>query len=84
MDVVAILVMWPGLCGHFLFPHIWNLSLIGLVVSEEKLFENVDGRTDAGVTGKWYTINSPMSLWLRWWAKNISYTRLWQVLASKF
>ena len=27
------------------------MSLIGPVVSEEKMFENVDGRTDAGVTG---------------------------------
>ena len=28
-----------------------KLSLIGPVVSEEKMFENVDRRTDAGVTG---------------------------------
>ena len=40
---------------------IWNLSLIGPVVSEEKMFENVDGRQS-----DWYTISSPMSLRLRW------------------
>ena len=28
-----------------------DLSLIGPVVSEEKMFENVDGWTDAGVRG---------------------------------
>ena len=27
------------------------MSLIGQVVSEEKMFENVDRRTEAGVTG---------------------------------
>ena len=27
-----------------------SFHLIGQVVSEEKMFENVDGRTDAGVT----------------------------------
>ena len=34
------------------------------VVSEEKMFENVDRRTD-GQWSDWYTISSPMSLWLR-------------------
>ena len=36
------------------------------MVSEEKMFENVDGRTDGrGTDGRrsdWYTISSPMSL----------------------
>ena len=46
------------------------MSSIGPVVSEEKMFENVDGRrtdrrTDAGRQSHWYTISSPMSLWLR-------------------
>ena len=43
------------------------MSLIGPVVSEEKMFENVtdDGRTDAGRRSHWYTISSPMSLRLR-------------------
>ena len=37
------------------------------VVSEEKMFENVDGRrTDDGLRSHWYTISSPMSLRLRW------------------
>ena len=30
--------------------YIWNLSLIDPVVSEEKMFENVDGQTDDGRT----------------------------------
>ena len=41
------------------------LLLIGLLVSEEKMFENVDGRTDDGRRRDWYTISSPMSLRLR-------------------
>ena len=32
---------------------IWNLSLIGPVVSEEKMFENVDRRTDDRRTPEW-------------------------------
>ena len=48
-----------------------HMRLIGPVVSEEKMFENVDGRrttdgrTDAGRRSHWYTISSPMSLRLR-------------------
>ena len=36
----------------------------GPVVSEEKMFENVDGQTD-GRRSHWFTISSPMSprLW---------------------
>ena len=45
--------------------HMWNLSLIGQVVSE-KFFENVDERMDDGRRSDWYTISSPMSLRLRW------------------
>ena len=45
------------------------MSSIGLVVSEEKMFENVDGRRTDGRRSHWYTISSPMSLRLRW-AKN--------------
>ena len=42
---------------------IWNLTLIGPVVSEEKLFENVDIHTYG-----WQrpTISSPLRLWLMW------------------
>ena len=46
------------------------MSSIGPVVSEEKMFENVDGRLmDGRMDGRqshWYTISSPMSLQLRW------------------
>ena len=37
---------------------------IGPVVTEEKMFENVDGRTDRRQSD-WYTISSSMSLPLR-------------------
>ena len=64
MGVAAILVMWPR-CGEQTFVpstqggSLWNLALIGQVVSEKKITD--DGRTpDHG-----YTISSPMSLWLR-------------------
>ena len=40
---------------------IWNLSSIGPVVSEEKMFENV-----GGCRSHWFTISSPRSLRLRW------------------
>ena len=35
------------------------------MVTEEKMFENVDRRMD-GRQSDWYTISSPMSLRLRW------------------
>ena len=78
MGMAAILVMWPGPFEQTFVPpsqgvSIWNLSSIGPVVSEEKMFENVDGRrttddgrTDDGRRSHWYTISSPMSLRLRW------------------
>ena len=57
MGVAAILVMWPGPFEQTFVPASWgvsicNLKSIGPVVSEEKMFEIVDGRTtDDGVTG---------------------------------
>ena len=50
MGMAAILVMWPRPFEQTFGPaslgvSIWKLSLIGPVVSEEKKFENVDGRT---------------------------------------
>ena len=49
MGMAAILVMWPGPFEQlFVLPipggYIWNFVTIGLVVSEEKSFEIVDGR----------------------------------------
>ena len=57
MGMAAILVMGPGPFEQTFVPtslgvSIWNLSLIGPVVSEEKMFENVDGRMD-GRTPEW-------------------------------
>ena len=56
MGVAAILVMWPGPFEQTFISaskgvFMWNLSSIGPVVSEEKMFEIVDARTEAGVTG---------------------------------
>ena len=54
MGMAAMLVMWPRSFEQLFFPKgpggcIWNLVAIGPVVSEEKLFEIVDGRrTDNG------------------------------------
>ena len=62
MGMAAILVMWPGRnIQTFFLPLsrgcIWNLIEIGSEVSEEKSFENVDGRrTDAG---RYHPISSP-------------------------
>ena len=47
MGVVAILIMWPRPFEQTFVPmssgvSIWNLSLIGPVVSEDKMFENID------------------------------------------
>ena len=47
IGMAAILVMWPGPFEQTFVPpsqggSIWNLASIGPVVSEEKMFENVD------------------------------------------
>ena len=60
MGMAAMLVMWPRSFEQLFFPKvpggcIWNLIAIGPVVSEEKSFKIVDGRT----TEPAYTINSP-------------------------
>ena len=72
MGMAAMLVMWPRLFEQLFVPKvpgrcIWNLIEIGLVVSEEKSFEIVDGRraTDGRTTDgprttePAYTISSP-------------------------
>ena len=66
MGMAAILVMSPGLLEHTFVPppqggSIWNLASIGPVVSEEKMFENVDIHT-YGRQRPAYTKSSPMSL----------------------
>ena len=55
MGMAAILVMWPKPFEQTFVPpsegvSIWNMSSIGPVVSEEKMFENVDGRRTDGQT----------------------------------
>ena len=70
MGMGAILVMWPGPFEQTFIPpshggSIWNLTLTGLAVSEEKMFKECGRQTD----GRWrptYAISSPMSLRLRW------------------
>ena len=68
MGTGAILVMWPRLFEKLLVPNgpggcIWNLVTIGPAVSEEKLFEIVDGRMGDILYN--LPISSPRSLWLR-------------------
>ena len=63
MSMAAIMVMWPGLFEQtFVFPShggsLWNVTSIGLMALEEKMFENVDD----GLQGPTYSISSPMSL----------------------
>ena len=48
MGMAAILVMWPGPFEQTFVPpshrsSIWNLSLIGQVVSEKKMFKEYNG-----------------------------------------
>ena len=56
MGMAAILVMWPGPFEQTSVPPFqggstWNLASIGPVVSEEKMFENVDNtHTDERTT----------------------------------
>ena len=50
MGMAAFLVMWPGpfeqtFVPLFLGGSIWNMTLIGPVVSEEKMFEECRRRT---------------------------------------
>ena len=49
MDMEAILVMWPGPFKQTFIPpshggSIWNFTLIGQAVSEEKMFKRVEDR----------------------------------------
>ena len=84
--VFTILIMWPGPFEQTFVPlshgdSIWNLAWIGPVVSEEKMFENVDTHTHIhthihtyihtythtyGRQRPTYPISSPLSLRLRW------------------
>ena len=73
MGMAAMLVMWPRSFEQLFFPKgpggcIWNLVAIGPVVSEEKSFEIVDGRTTDNGACLYYKL--PRSLRLRW-AKKI-------------
>ena len=50
MGMAATLVMWPGPFEQTFDPPVqegatWNLASIGQVVSEEKMFENIDTHT---------------------------------------
>ena len=73
MGMAANLVMWPVPVEQTFVPpshggSIWNLTLISPVVSEEKMFENVDIHTHIHTYGRQrptYPISSPLSLRLR-------------------
>ena len=51
MGIVAILVIWPRGKNKlsFLGDSIWNLAMIGQMVSEEKTFEECGQKTEDGV-----------------------------------
>ena len=56
MGMAAILLKWPGPVEQTFVPaphggSIWNLTLIGPVVFEEKMFENVDIHTHTHIRG---------------------------------
>ena len=58
--------MWPGPFEQTFVPpshgdSIWNLALIGLVVSEEKLFKECGRRTDDGQTADGRTMKAYLS-----------------------
>ena len=71
MGMAAILVMWPGPFeqSFVLLSHggsIWNLTLIGQAVSEEKMFKSVDDRrrtTEAYLSYK--LTNEPTARWAK-------------------
>ena len=78
MGIVAILFMRPGAFEQiFNLPLpvccIWNLILIGPVVSEKKSFEKGYDATDDGSLSKLY---APLDTWLWWaqlcWTSNLS------------
>ena len=74
MGMAANFVMWPRPFEHNFVPPSqggskWNLASIGPMVSEEKMFENVDNKHTYGRQRPTYIIGLPMSLQLMW-AKN--------------
>ena len=83
--MAAILVMWPGPFEQTFVPlshagSMWNLTLIGQAVSEEKMFKECGRRT----TDRWttdgglvYSIRSLVSLRLRWAKKARLHTLVW-------
>ena len=71
MGMATILVMWTGPFEQTSVPQsygvsIWNLSSIGPVISEEKMFEKMKMLTNDGRQSHWHTNSSPRSLRLRW------------------
>ena len=81
MGMVAILVMWLRPFDQtFVPPHqrssIWNLTLIGPVVSEEKMFKECGHQT----TDDRQTTETYQSYKLtKWWAKNLNLDNLAKV-----
>ena len=70
MGMTGILAMWPA--GSFeqtfvpVESSMWNLTLIGPVVSEEKMFEECGRQRTTEAYLSYKLTNEPMSLRLRW------------------
>ena len=72
MGMAAILVMWPGPFEQTFVPPShrsskWNLTLIGPVVSEEKMFKECGQRNTDDDDGRW-TTEAYLSYKLTKWA----------------
>ena len=73
MGMAASLVMWPGPFEQSFVPpshrsSIWSLTLIGPVVSEEKMFKKCGRRRTTTYDGRLrptYPISSPLSRWAK-------------------
>ena len=57
MGMVAIMIMWPGIFEQAFVPSqggsTWNLASIGLAVSTEKKFENVETEWSSTKVSEW-------------------------------
>ena len=68
MGMVAILVMWPGPFEHTFVPpshrsSIWNMTFIGPVVSEEKMFKECGQQQQTDASNLLFNSNVHVYIW---------------------